>query len=227
MNSNIHGKYAIVLTHNRPELLELCVAAIGPQVDLTIIIDNASDPPVMNTFKPNPSIVVRDSEQPPNLSRLWNVGMNSVALHAEVSDEQTWDIAFLCDDALVPAGWFDIVATGMREHDATVASTHCANPVSAPILKTAPDGDVWNRMCPWAFIMRGERSFPADEDLKWWWGDTYVDFTARENGGMVIVPGPVVVNQKMNEFTATYPGLMQQSGDDGNTFARKYGGRPW
>lgn len=219
-----HGKYALVLTHNRPELLELTVAAIGPQVDLIMVIDNASDPPV-SVFGIDPMIVIREPEQPPNLSRLWNIGMQAVNNLAAGQD--TWDIAFLCDDAIVPAGWFDIVATGMREHDATVASTHCANPVTAPILKTTRDSDVWNRMCPWAFIMRGERSFPADEDLKWWWGDTYVDFTARQNGGMVIVPGPVVVNQKMNEFTATYPGLMQQSGDDGNTFARKYGGRPW
>lgn len=222
-----HGRYAIILTHNRPELLDRCLEAIAPQVDITIIIDNASDPPA------DPSgmygcVIIRDDEQPPNLSRLWNVGLKAVLMFIDFpSGPQTWDVAFLCDDAIVHPGWFSDVSTCIRNHDAVIGSTHHVTPVSQPILKTEPDHDVWNRMCPWAFIMRGERGFEADEDLKWWWGDTFMDFTGRKAGGMVIAPGPVVPNEKMGEFTNIYSHLGEQAGKDGETFAAKYGGRPW
>lgn len=218
------GKYAIVLTHNRPELLQRCVAAIGPQVDLTVIIDNASEPAVEAGSFTYPNVVVREPQQPPNLSRLWNVGL---VLLDWWTQSQNWDVALLCDDAIVHEGWFEETAHCMREHDCVAASTHSVLPVQYPIIKTEPDHDVYNRMCPWAFILRGEAGLRADEDLKWWWGDTHMDFSARKAGGMVIAPGPVVPNEKMGEFTNIYTHLGEQAGRDGETFAAKWNGRPW
>lgn len=222
-----HGRYALILTHNRPELLRRCVEAIGPQVDATFIIDNASDPPVTTDFRPYPNIVIRDPEQPPNISRLWNVGMRAVDHLVLMYFQKTWDIAFLCDDAIVHPTWFEDVSTAIRGHDAVIGSTHSIAPAPGVILKTEPDHDIWNRMCPWAFILRGERGFQADEDLKWWWGDTFMDFTGRLAGGMVVAPGPVVPNEKVGEFTNIYAHLGEQAGKDGETFAAKWGGRPW
>jgi hypothetical protein len=226
VNYNTHGRYAIVLTHNRPELLAQCIEAIGPQVDMTFVVDNASEPPAVSQPGSPPAIFIRDMEQPPNLSRLWNVGMRAVNTYAGFSEERTWDIAYLCDDAIVAPDWFKTVATAIRDHRCLAGSTHCAIPVSHPIVKHAADHDVWNRMCPWAFIVAGEVGILADEDLKWWWGDTHMDFTARLGGGMVVAPGPVVPNLRMNEYTGTRPELMAQSGKDGETFAAKWG-RPW
>lgn len=223
-----HARYAVILTHNRPNLLLRCVKAISFQVDMTVIIDNASAPPVIATdFRPYPSMVIRDSEQPPNLSRLWNIGITCVENWTRMQQQESWDLAILCDDAIVHDGWFQRTAACMREHECMAASTHSVLATEYPVLKTAPDHDVYNRMCPWAFILRGEAGIRADEDLRWWWGDTHVDFTARKLGGMIIAPGPVVPNEKMGEFTNIYAHLGEQAGRDGETFAAKWGGRPW
>ncbi len=39
------GTAAVILTHNRPELLAACVGAIRGQVDTVLVVDNASAPP--------------------------------------------------------------------------------------------------------------------------------------------------------------------------------------
>jgi glycosyltransferase involved in cell wall biosynthesis len=220
-------RYAIVLTHNRPELLTQCVAAIRAQADVVLVIDNASDPPVALDDFPDPVNIltlIRDPEQPPNLSRLWNRGFDRI-MNRALSPE--WDVAVLCDDVIVPDGWFETVATGMRANGAAAASTHQWSEVHTPILKKAPDNDLNNRMCGWAFVVAGEKNLRADEDLKWWWCDTDMDWQARNNGGMVIVPGPVAKNIHPNDFTYRVPGLAEQTGVDGLTFTRKWGGRPW
>lgn len=220
------GRFAIILTHNRPDLLHDAYAAVEAQGAWPVVIDNASDPPLYILYS-SCHTKIRVEDQPPNLSRLWNVGLATVTQLAHEWHLDLWDVAFLCDDAVIPHGWFDKVSGCMRAHEAMAASTHCAVPVAAPILKTEPDHDIWNRMCPWAFMIRGERAFAADEDLQWWWGDTHMDFTARKLGGMVIAPGPVVRNERTNEFTNTVPGLAEQAGRDGEVFAAKWGGRPW
>src|SRR5262245_26299138 len=219
-------RVAIILTHNRPELLDQTFWSAVSQGAYVIIIDNASEPPVPDVFSA-PNTLIRVPTQPPNLSRFWNIGLGISVVQGQIWGVQEWDVAYLCDDVQLPSGWWDVVSSCMRTHDAVAASTHCAVPVEAPILKTAPDNDIWNRMCPWAFMMRGEYALLADEDLKWWWGDTHMDFTARVRGGMVIAPGPVVVNERVNEFTNTVPGLGEQAGRDGEVFAAKWGGRPW
>jgi glycosyltransferase involved in cell wall biosynthesis len=222
-------RYAIVLTHDRPELLKQCVAAIREQSDFTIVIDNASDPPVTLADFPDPVNIlslIRDPEQPPNLSRLWNRGLDKV-VDIEQASASEWDVAILCDDVIVPEGWFETVASCLREHGATAASTHQWYPIPAPIMKRAPDQDLTNRMCGWAFVLAGESGIRADEDLKWWFCDTDLDWQARTKGGMVICPGPVAKNIHPNDWTARVPGLAEQSGQDGVTFARKHGGRPW
>lgn len=221
------ANFAIVITHNRPQLLAECVKAIRPQVDVTVVIDNASDPTVMLDDFPaegNPFIVVNDPLQPPNLSYLWNLGFRMVS---QLSHEPQWNVAVLCDDVVAPDGWVDTVSSCMRAHGAAAASTHQWRGVGAPILKLAPDRDLQNRMCGWAFIVAGEKGIQADEDLMWWFCDTSIDFQARQNGGMVICPGPVAHNIHPNDFTTRIPLLAQRAGADGEVFGRKWGGRPW
>lgn len=221
-----HRKYALILTCDRPELLQRCFDAIAPQVDLVVIVDNGLEVPVVDQLGESPHILIRAWDKPPNLSKFWNQGIEGVIYQAQRARCDTWDVAFLCDDAIVHPGWFQEVSRCMRDHNAVAASTHSAVPVTQPILKTVKDSDIWNRMCPWAFMMRGEAGIRADEDLKWWWGDTHMDFTARGAGGMVIAPGAVVRNEKLGEYTNIYSHLAEQAGRDGETFAAKWG-RPW
>jgi len=221
-------RYSIVLTHDRPELLADCVKAIRAQADLTIVIDNASNPPVaLDSFSPegNPVGLVQDDLQPTNLSYLWNRGLDYISGVMNQSPE--WDVAILCDDVVVPDGWYEAVSSCMRAHGAAAGSTHQWHPVDQPTLKQAPDQDLNGRMCGWAFILAGEKGIRADEDLLWWWCDTAIDWQARANGGMVICPGPVAHNIHPNDWTMRNSFLNHQSGMDGLTFAAKYGGRPW
>jgi glycosyltransferase involved in cell wall biosynthesis len=219
-------RFAIVLTHNRPALLARCLAAIVPQTDLTLVVDNASDPPAVTPDGLDNVLVVRDEEQPPNLARLWNRGLDALTMWRPPGLD-TWDVAVLCDDAVVHPGWFDAVASTMRGCGAAAGSTHSIQPVAAPLLKTAPDSDLFNRMCGWAFVLRGETNLRADESMHWWWQDTSMDFDARTKGGMVIAPGPVVLNERPNDFTYSVPGLAEQAGRDREAFQARWGFVPW
>lgn len=221
-------RYAVILTHNRHELLRRCVAALAPQASAICIIDNASDPPVsFDDFIPLVHTVIHDATQPPNLASLMNEGLEWAATLAKNWSQMEWDIAVLCDDVEVPEGWYDSVAGCIRQLDVVAGSTHQVQPVSAPLVKHTPDNDIYNRMQGSAFIMRGEAGLRADEDMHWWWQDTDLDWQARRAGGMVIAPGPVAVNSRPNDFTVSRPELTEQAGRDGEVFARKWGSRPW
>jgi glycosyltransferase involved in cell wall biosynthesis len=222
--------YAIILTHNRPELLARCVAAVAPQVDTIILVDNESDPPALiEPDKPDYArLVLLRYSGPPNLSAMWNLGLTVAAACAQAAaDQQHWDAIMLCDDAILPDRWVRNVSTGMREHGAAAACTHPLREIHSPILKLDPDRDITNRMCGWAYMLAGEKGLRADQRLRWWWGDTHMDWLARKAGGMVILPGPVVANERPNDFTVNRPELGEQAGRDGKTFAEIWGWRPW
>lgn len=219
----MNSRFAIILTHNRHELLKQCLDAIQPQVDQVLVIDNASNPRVDAIGVKGAVMYVPD--QPPNLSDLWNRGFRWIEWSPNRAEE--WDVAMLCDDVTVPEGWFHAVSSCMRAHGAAAGSTHSWHPVSVPIVKTHPDGDIYNRMQGSAFVLAGEKGLRADETMHWWWCDTDLDFMARLKGGMVIAPGLTAHNIHPNDFTNRVPGLAEQAARDGQTFAMKWGGRPW
>lgn len=227
----MRDRYAIVLTHNRPAELERCLEAIVPQVDEVLVIDNASIPRTRLAAELIGNVYLfREEQQPPNLSRLWNLGFqyfDDMQLTKDRLGHREYDLAVLCDDAYVHPTWFLEVASGMRLYDAAAASTHGISSVTQEIFKTGPDSDIMNRMCSWAFIVAGEKGLRADERLQWWWGDTDFDWRARAAGGMLITVGPVVINERPNDFTYSKPGLAEQAGRDAAMFQEIHGWRPW
>lgn len=223
------GRYAVVTTHNRPAELATCVAAVGPQVDTIIVVDNASDPPARETLlvpgapMTRYGVVVLDyPDWPPNLSAMWNVGLDAAAEYARAATHGAWDVAVLNDDAVVPDGWYEACSAAMRAGPAVVG---CSGPVAAPLLKTEPDRELHTRMCPWAFVTRGEAGLRTDETIRFWWFDTDWDFRARQAGGVVLIPGYPTQNTLANSTTVGE--LAGQAGRDGETFAAKWGQRPW
>jgi glycosyltransferase involved in cell wall biosynthesis len=210
---------AIVLTHNRPALLAECVTTIAPQVDLVLVVDNASDPPAHTAQ----GVVWRVPDQPPNLSRLWNDALTRLQLH----HGNPRYVAFLCDDTTAPDGWVAAVVAAMEE---TGAAAGCSNPWGHhhPYrVKTEPDGDIMGRMPGWAFVLDTSKGLRADESMAWWWCDTDLDFTARKNGGMVMIGGYPVPNHRPGEYTNSKPGLGEQAGRDRQAFIAKWGWAPW
>lgn len=229
-------RYAIIPTHNRPIDLASLVQSLGKQCDQIIVIDNASPKPVsevaLNSLTGVQArvTVVRDDEQPPNLSRLWNIGLELVADLSEVFDDTEWDVAILNDDTVLPHGWFDYVSWGLRRANHAYAPAVCCGAlapgaVGEAMLKREPDRDLMTRMTPHAFVTRGELGLRADEQLRWWWQDTDFDWRARQAGGVLILPGYVAVNSKAN--STTFGALAEQAGRDRETFRQKWGNNPW
>lgn len=223
-------RYAVITAHNRPELLTQCIISLAHQVDRIIVIDNASDPPIKveRQLHRNLVLVVHDPEQPPNLSRLWNRGLEMADHAAQYANAYgKFDVAVFGDDVIVPHDWWERVSGAMRSSTAVMGATHGIMPIWQQLLKTEPDGDIMNRAPGWAWMLRGESGLRLDESLRWWFGDTDLDWRARQAGGTMIAPGEIAVNQRPNEFTNTKPELMHQAGLDRLTFQEKWGWVPW
>lgn len=223
-------RYAVVPTHSRPARLLSLVVSLGTQVDHIVVLDNASTPPV-DVEKLRDSVpervsveVLRDEQQPPNLARFWNLMLDRCREHNASQPGSMagspYDVAILNDDAVVPAGWYNACATGLRSHDtAVIAHT---NPTT-PALLTELHNDPNNRMTPHAFVIRGEVGMRSDEDMHWWYQDTDLDLRARLAGGVLSVKGPRVVNAHAN--TTTHGVLAERALLDRDAFEKKWAGQ--
>lgn len=216
------GRYAVIPTRNRPHELTQLVNRLHADGAHPIVIDNGSTPPAA---PPAVCTVVVEPQQPPNLARFWNLGFEVVAELAADAGHDWWDIGVLNDDAVIPPGWFDAVTTTLRTTGAAAACSDPYGTMRSLTVKYDPDRDVTTRMCPWAFILRGELGFRADESMAWWFQDTDADWWARANGGMAIVPGYLTQNTHAN--TTTVGALAEQAGRDRQAFAAKHGWVPW
>jgi glycosyltransferase involved in cell wall biosynthesis len=214
-------RYAIIPTHNRPALLRALVWSLGSQCDHIVVLDNACDPPVDEAALAEAAgqarvTVLRDGEQPPNLARFWNVMFEHCAKQGLSITATVWDVAVLNDDSVVPVGWYDACSRGLREATAVIAHT---DPTTPTLLREL--GNVGgNRMCPHAFVIRGEMGLRADEDLRWWYFDSDLDQQARLAGGVLSVRGPRVINSLAN--TTTVGPLAEQAELDRKTFEAKW-----
>jgi glycosyltransferase involved in cell wall biosynthesis len=215
------GRGAFILAHNRQEFLDQAIEAIRPQVDTVLVLDNASEPKLV---VPEGVGTYYIEEQPPNLAKFWNMGLDFF---------QTWfdgrphDVAALCDDAIVPTGWFAAVTEAMRETNATAGSSDPFGINNGPIVKYHMDSDIMRRMCSWAFVVDNTRQIRADESMHWWWFDTDFDIACRLNGGTVLISGYPVPNAQPGYYTNAKPELTAQAGVDGQIFAAKHGRIPW
>jgi hypothetical protein len=231
-------RYAIIPTRNRPEQLISLLKQLEGQVDLVYVIDNASDEPLSSLWLrvsvPNVrTIVERDDEQPPHLYKMWNTAFNVIEGTAKIMGEKLWDVAVFNDDTSLPAGWCDYVANALSRNPGddnrqvpAIACTYAQTGISnVPYLKTQIDGNIMTRMCPWAFVVRGELGLRADESMRWWWGDTDFEWQAIQAGGVLMLPGEAPLNTLAN--STTHGALAEQAGRDGETFALKWGRRPW
>jgi len=171
-------------------------------------------------------MVVDDQEQPPNLSRLWNIGIDIAHNYFYMRGE--WDVAVLNDDAIPPPGWFDAVSHAMRS---TTALAGCSHPFNALPLGQVqihgPDAgfSVATRLAGWAFMLRGESGLRADERLRWWAADDLLSHQARQDGGLVHVGGFPVPNTGADSSTTGV--LAEQAARDMQMFVEIVGCRPW
>jgi hypothetical protein len=225
-------RYAIIPTRNRHEQLISLLKSLEGRIDVAYVIDNAGDEPLsslwLRQYSSVRTIVHRDDEQPPHLYKMWNFAFRAISVIAKMGVTK-WDVAVFNDDTVIPEGWYDYVSDCLRSRtdmQPAVACTYAYPNVSdAIMLKTQVDGNIMTRMCPWAFVVRGELGLRADESMRWWWGDTDFEWQAIQAGGVLMLPGYITQNTLAN--STTHGALAEQAGRDGETFTLKWGRRPW
>lgn len=217
-------RFAIIPSNNRPCVRD-CAAAISPQVDCVIYIWTGgaagADGITGGVF---PQSVSLNDPGDINISRWFNLGLQYAADMVAMTDTSKWDVAILNDDAIVPEGWFDAVSDKMREMKVAAACSGGAA-VSMPVLHTQPGPvAVSTRLYGPAFIVAGELGLRANEELKWWFTDDWMDWESRKLGGMVMIPGFQV--QHLYENGQMTGELQEQVSRDATRFKEIYGMMP-
>lgn len=222
-------RFAVIPSNGRSCLLD-CIDAVQEQVDRIIIIDTSATPPgyarprTMTVFLDK--VHVQEDSGPVNISRWWNKGLAIAEYMAEAeewanSPSSTWEVAILNDDAIVPDSWFEAVSHNMRYAGSAAGCSGRYNltqkePVAVPL-------DM--RMQGYAFMVAGEHSLRANEDLHWYFTDDYIDWESRKLGGMTMTGGYPVEHLFPNGQMT--PELHTQTALDAQTFMDIYGRRPW
>jgi GT2 family glycosyltransferase len=215
-------RFAVITTYERPAVALDCVNSVLPDADMVLVVDNGTeqpfpDPPDDRTL--TPWMVLRFDEQPVNLSKLWNLGLTWAQEEARRAGYDEWDVAILNDDCIVQEKWFSQVQEAMREGTSVAA---CSGNHNVQIHRPEVVS-ISMRMTGWAFVVRGESGLRADEQFKWWCGDTDLDWQARLAGGMRMIPIGEVTNRFPNGYT--WGDRMVQTGIDHEAFIAKWGSR--
>lgn len=218
---------AVIPARDRHDLLTDCLHSVVDQVDRVIVIDNGSHPPIDPEPWHGKIGVVRVPMDPPNISTLWNVGITLADSQAHRAGTDQWDIAVLNSDVVVPPGWIDTLSTAMRSTTAVLAYPDQHGGRQQILHTRAEPIDLRQRITGYAYMLRGEAGLRLDEDLAWWFGDDSLDWTAREEGGALLVPGIPVEHRCPNVSTTERPELAAQAGRDRETFRTKWGRTPW
>lgn len=218
---------AVIPARDRHDLLADCIASVVDQVDRVIVIDNLSDPPIDPDPWHGKVGVVSLPIDPPNISTLWNVGIALTDASAYRAGADVWDIAVLNSDVVIPPDWIDTLSTAMRSTTAVLAYPDQHGGTRQILHTKAEPIDLRQRITGYAYMLRGEHGLRFDEDLAWWYGDDSADWTAREQGGALLVPGLAVEHRAPNVSTHERPELLEQTGRDRDTFRKKWGVTPW
>ena len=141
--------FAVIPTRDRPAELRQTISSLDLPPERILVIDNASTPPVAGVA----AQVVRDEEQPPNISRLWNIGLDWA--HEQAAGEK-YAVAVLNDDLVLPPGFLDAMTGALDRYGAAIAypdrsgdNPDWHNTEQGPVLKP-------HRMTGYAFVVDGQ-----------------------------------------------------------------------
>lgn len=221
----------IIPTRNRHEMLFDAVESIIDQVDRVVVVDNNSDPAI----RPenwgheewwNKIHLILNGEDPPNISHLWNLGLDLVHDEATALGHDQWDVIVLNSDVVVPAGWVAALSEAMRSTPAVLAFPDQFGGTRQILHTQAGPIDTRQRITGYAYMLRGEADLHLDESMAWWYSDDDLDWTARERGGALLVPRLGVVHLDPNGSTRASRALQEQAARDRETFRHKWGRTP-
>src|SRR3546814_6288043 len=95
----------VIPTRNRHQMLFDAVHSVIGQVDRVVIVDNGSDPAIVpehwgmaEWWEGGKVGVIRYDEDPPNISRPWNVGLDVVDEAIRSAGEDEWAVAVRAEE---------------------------------------------------------------------------------------------------------------------------------
>lgn len=221
----INTTWAVIPSKSRPIELRNLVEQLLEDTVNVVVIDNG----VNFEHESKYVHVIRDLEDPPNLSRLWNVGLRFVhdVMDPDADNPlpEPYAVAVLNDDLVLPPKFVSTCATRLDQSNAAVAYPDQHGRGSDLFLTDVRPYPLVYRMTGYAFVLRGDAGIFADETIKWWYGDNDIEWQARQCGGTLMI-GNLSVNHLFPDHT-TVGGLMEQAGRDRETFIKKWGMAPW
>jgi hypothetical protein len=219
--------YAVVLTHDRPELAIPLIQSLITDGVRPIVVDNGDVP--IPELPGSWSIHV--PMQPPNISALWNLGLDVAADIASVTHTPQYDIAVLNDDLIVPPGSIQQLGLSMRAYgtDAAFPDVHGGVVPQATVWRSSAycPINLFHRMAGFCFVLRGEARVRADEQFQFWYGDDDLDWRLRAGNGTVQVPLRDEIKHLRPNESAARPELAKIAGEDRERFYAKYSQYPW
>lgn len=220
--------WAVITTHNRHESLAALVDSLDPAK--TVIVDNRSNPPVDLPV----ACIIRNEDNPPNISKLWNLGLDAVAELAVgpvlAILPHTYEVAVLNDDLEIPPGTLERLAEVINTYGAAIAHPDQhgrARDGQVVMNKTPGPVNLFDRMSGYCYMLRGELGLRLNETLKWWYSDDDLEWRAAGLGGVARVGGTYVTHKWPNSSTHANPDLAAQTALDRKRFIEIWGKPPW
>ena len=220
---------AIIPTTGR-DTLWACLAAVEPQVDYVVIIAHRCNSIVWDGLhggsrKPVKVLVQDYDREVPNISTMWNLGLDKadeIARKVASMDDGIRTYVVLNDDAILPYGWVTDMQKAMSQTGAAAASRP---EIEVPtLINMTAIGPESYRMAGYAFALDGQRGLRIDEQFEWWFSDNDIEWQARLSGGCALVPGVPVTHLHPNESTTGV--LAEKASADRIRFEAKWGVLP-
>lgn len=211
-------RFAVIPSRNRHEELGNLINDIGDEA-VIIVVDNKSDPPIDGA--------IRCDDDPPSISRLWNIGLDEASRRA---DGTVYDVAVLNDDLRLIPGTLTKLSQAIRASTAAASFPDAHGRLTAEhiVIRESPGPyDLYERMTGYCFMLRGELELRLDESMRWWYSDDDLEWRAALAGGVARVGGCPVTHLYPSASTNERPELYEQAGRDRQRFVEKWHRSPW
>lgn len=175
------------------------------------------------TWPANTLVVPNDGEL--NLSAKWNKGLEWAEKQAREAGLERWNVAIMNDDLEAGPMFLEELAGALRaDDDNWIAYPDFRGQVpKGRYMATQSTELAGQTMSGWCFMVRGESGLRADEQFRWWYGDSDLERQIREARKNVVAVGGVDVSHLHPlESTKNNPELLATAKEDEGRFAAKW-----
>lgn len=223
-----------------PDLWTLTCAPASRAIEVQLLFDRVGfeDKCVVVTTQPDPIrysdgnhlLLFDDTEI--NISKWWTLGLDYIDRMNE-GNPDPYDILVIESDGRMSFEDVDFTRKVMREENCVMAGADWHHILPEGQHKVRRDNSRWigstgradqSRLPGMALVVAGEAHLRHDPEFRWWLADDDFEWTARVNGGTVLVSGPNFYHEG-TQGPLTGERLKAFREDEGK-FLRKWGGLP-